>query len=254
MGGNSSPLNSRFKEVPQAFSSQDGWAQSTHSKQVVSQSSHRLRPLAPEERQGCGQSPRQPGARFCAAPWGSPSVAPVSLPGLLATVGGINNKGVLRARLYSISELLRSSEEISFFSCQQMPLNPRWGSWSTGRYWLLLHSPASLVLVDPVLFLSLSSEHTETVGCHKPLSQAAGLEVLDLGHSWHFDPPSMPAGAKSLLSGEVTSELGCVCQSHQPDLKVPLQAPVTHAGKSPSFLCVRPSRKGLRLMEKQTQV
>lgn len=54
-------------------------------------------------------------AQFSAALWGSPSVAPVSLPGRLATVGGINNKGFLRARLDSISELLQSSGEKSFF-------------------------------------------------------------------------------------------------------------------------------------------
>lgn len=60
-------------------------------------------------------------AGFSAALWGFPSVAPVNLPGLLATVGGINKKGDLRARPDSISEFRGLEERLAFSLASRCP-------------------------------------------------------------------------------------------------------------------------------------
>ena len=65
----------------------------------------------------------------------------------------------------------------------------------------------------------------------RPLLQAPGQEASDLGHSWHSNPPRIPAGAKSLVSGEMTSELWTWLAGHCLGLKVLRQAPVTQAGR-----------------------
>lgn len=72
-----------------------------------------------------------------------------------------------------------------------------------------------------------------------PGARAGGVRS---GDSWHSNSPRIPAGAKSLVSGEMTSELWTWLAGHCLGLKVPRQAPVTQAGQF-HISCLRPSRK-----------
>lgn len=88
----------------------------------------------------------------------------------------------------------------------------------------------------------LGSEKRKVVWPSQASLPGARVGGVRAGHSWHSNPPRIPAGAKSLVSGEMTSELWTWLAGHCLDLKVPgrhlspyLVLPLPHAMGSRGF-------------------
>lgn len=111
-----------------------------------------------------------------------------------------------QARLDPVSELLRTPQGNYPFPCRWGAPEPKVSLVGLGLSAHAFTSPHT-TFVDPALQQGLSSGQQRTCAPPRPLLQAPGQEVSDLGHSWHSNPPRIPAGAKSLVSGEMTSEL-----------------------------------------------